>query len=219
MSGDTVTSTVRIVIADDHALVLAGLRKLLESEPDFLVVGEAKSAAEAIARTTALRPDVLLLDVAMPGASGLTVLTEVGRLPGLRTIVLTAGIEEDERARAFRLGARGILLKDAATDLLFSGIRAVMRGEYWLWRSAVPREQTGAVHSPARPGALRQSLTPRERDVLKAIVGGCTNREAAIRLGIGEDTVKHHVTNLFDKTGASTRVELALFAIHHQLIN
>ena len=116
MSTDTLASTVRIVIADDHALVLAGLRKLLESEPDFLVVGEAKSAAEAIARTMALRPDILLLDVAMPGASGLTVLSEVGHLPGLRTIVLTAGVEEDERARAFRLGARGILLKDAATE-------------------------------------------------------------------------------------------------------
>lgn len=211
----------RIVVADDHALVLAGIRKLLDSEPDFAVVGEATTAAEAVHLTLTLRPDILLLDVAMPGESGLTALEGVARVPGLRTMLLTAGVDEHERARAFRLGARGILLKDAATDLLFDGIRAVMRGEYWMWRSATStptfeRDEPDETRRPAEPA---QTLTKRERDVLKHVVEGCTNREVAIRLGIGEDTVKHHVSNLFDKTGASTRVELALFAIHRRLVD
>lgn len=210
----------RIVVADDHALVLAGIRKLLDSEPDFSVVGEATTAAEAVSLTLALQPDVLLLDVAMPGGSGLNALEEVGHLPGLHTVLLTAGVDEADRARAFRLGARGILLKDAATDLLFDGIRAVMRGEYWLWRSPAPAQQATHAGPEATPHATEpvHTLTRRERDVLKGVVGGCTNREIGERLGIGEDTVKHHVSNLFDKTGASTRVELALFALHHRLV-
>lgn len=210
----------RIVVADDHALVLAGIRKLLDSEPDFTVVGEATTAAEAVELTLSLRPDVLLLDVAMPGESGLSALEKVAYVPGVHAVLLTAGVDEQERARAFRLGARGILLKDAATELLFDGIRAVMRGEYWMWRSAESRPRTTG-HEPAelrRPAEPFHALTKREREVLRHLINGCTNREVAMRLGIGEDTVKHHVSNLFDKTGASTRVELALFAIHHKLV-
>ena len=210
-------ATVRIVIADDHAIVLAGLRKLLESEPDFSVVGQATSADEAVSLTERLRPDILLLDVAMPGGSGLDALARLALLPGVRPLILTAGVEEDERARAFKLGARGILLKDAATDLLFDGIRAVMRGECWLWRRSATLAEAQAV--AARPARNLPSLTPREQDVLRGIVDGCSNREIAVRLGISEDTIKHHVSSLFDKTGASTRVELALFAVHRRLLD
>lgn len=209
----------RIVVADDHALVLAGLKRLLESEPDFEVVGTATNAADAAAITLSLRPDVLLLDVAMPGGSGLDVLDHVSHLPGLHTVLLTAGVDEDARARAFRSGARGILLKDSATELLFDGIRAVVRGEYWLWRGAAAAGEARSlpVDVPTRSGR-RPEMTPREQEVLKGVVDGCTNREIAQRLRISEDTVKHHVSSLFDKTGASTRVELALFALHHQLV-
>lgn len=235
----------RIVVADDHALVRAGIRKLLECEPDFQVAGEASTADEAVSLTLALRPDILLLDVAMPGKSGLDALEQVAHLPGLHAVLLTAGVDEAERARAFRLGARGVLLKDAATDLLFDGIRAVMRGDYWLWRAASPVAQSQArpaaagagsaaaavaagagglgdlrQHEPVRPSEEpSRSPTKREREVLKGIVDGCTNREVAMDLGIGEDTVKHHVTSLFNKTGTSTRVELALFALHHHLLD
>ena len=215
MNRGSAAGSVRIVIADDHAIVLAGLRKLLESEPDFSVVGQATTGDEAVALTQRLRPDILLLDVAMPGGTGLDALTRVGQMAGVRTVILTAGVEEEERARAFRLGARGILLKDAATDLLFDGIRAVMRGDYWLWRTSASAAETMAT--PPRPRNA-VSLTPREQDVLRGIVDGCSNREIAIRLGISEDTIKHHVSSLFDKTGASTRVELALFAVHRRMV-
>jgi two-component system nitrate/nitrite response regulator NarL len=198
---------VRLVLADDHELILSALRLLLETRGGFQVVGLARSARETLAQVRATRPDVVLLDASMPDISGLSVIPELVSL-GASVIVLTAGIDEDERAEAFRNGARALLRKDTQARLLFDAIRTVKREEYW-----------GPAFAAAPPAARRREpLTLRETEVLKAIVGGASNREVALALAISEGTVKHHLTRLFDKIGVSNRVELALHAVHHKLV-
>ena len=220
---------VRIVIAGDQAIFRGGLRKLLEGEPDFQVVGEAGTPAEAVVRTLECKPDLLLLDVAMGHASGVDVLEGLRDLPALRSILLAEGIERADVLRTLQLGARGVVLKSAPTELLFKAVRSVMKGEYWISRDMVadlvqmlaqaPKTRTdppaSSTDSPASPTF---GLTDRERDIVKVIIAGYTNREIARTFALSEDTVKHHLTNIFDKTGASTRLELALFALHHRLV-
>ena len=201
----------RLVVADDHELFLAALERLLNDEPDMHVVGLARSADEVVSVVLAVRPDVLLLDVTMPGASGLTALSKLQPLQGLSVILLTAGVDEAERALAFRLGVRAIVEKGAPSRTLFDAIRAVATGEYY----RPPRTNGVAAQFEE---AVRERLTLREHDVLRAVAAGYSNREVASHLSISEATVKHHLTRLFDKTGTSTRVELALFAVHHRLI-
>lgn len=212
-------SAIRILIADDHALFRAGLRKLLETEPDFEVLGEARNGEEALRLARALEPDVLLLDLAMPGVSGLEALREIGPTSKLRALVLTASIETEQIVQALQLGARGVVLKDAATEILFKSIRAVMKGEYWVGREKVS-DLIEALQTPSRPvGAMeRYGLTERELQVVAAIVEGLTNREIATKLSISEQTVKHHLTSIFDKVGVSNRLELAVFAVHNGLL-
>jgi two-component system, NarL family, nitrate/nitrite response regulator NarL len=210
---------IRLVVADDHALVLAGICGLLQSEPDFQVVGTATTGAQALAVAQRVKPDVVLLDVAMPDRSGLEVLPELVALPGVVVLLLTGAVDDLQRELAFRLGARGIVLKDWAIEQLFSGVRSVVRGEYWLWQRAATAGDAGAGPAARAEPKPARTLTARERQVLKLVVEGYLNREVADALGISEDTVKHHVTSLFDKTGASSRVELAMFAVHHRLLD
>ncbi len=214
--------TTRILIADDHPIFRDGLRKLLESEPGFQVVGEASDGDEAVAMATSHRPDVLLLDLAMPRLPGLGALREMGTAAGsVRTILLTAAIEKDEIIAALQLGARGVVLKQAATDLLFKSIRSVMDGQYWVGREAVADlVQTLRILAAETPGQRQKTfgLTKRELEIVGAIVEGLTNKEIAKKFGLSEDTVKHHVTNIFNKLGVSTRLEVAMFAIHNKLV-
>src|SRR5262249_7134486 len=143
-------------------------------------------------------------------------------LPGLRIVLLTAEVDKHDLVRALSLGVRGVLLKDTATELLFKCIRTVVAGEYWIGRETVAelarhvsRNMKGrAKAAPSR----RLELTDRERDVLAALVDGMGNREIARKFKISPVTVKHHLTNIFDKTGVSNRLELALFAVHHHLV-
>ena len=149
---------IRIVIADDQSMFRGGLRKLLEGEPDFQVVGEAGTPAEAVATTLERKPDLLLLDVAMGQASDLDVLEGLRDLTALRIILLVEGIERTNLLRALQLGARGVVLKSAATELLFKAVRAVMKGEYWISRDMVAdlvqllaRTPTRQTDPPASP--------------------------------------------------------------------
>jgi DNA-binding NarL/FixJ family response regulator len=184
--------SVRIVIADDHTIFRDGLRRLLEAEPELEVAGEAADGTEAATQTRELKPDILLLDLAMPRVPGMDVLRELSTDDGLQTkiIVLTAAVERLEIVQALQLGARGVVMKEAATQLLMKAIRTVMLGQYWIGR---------------------------EVDILTTIVAGLSNKEIARKFSLSEDTVKHHLTNIFDKVGVASRLELALFAINNRL--
>ncbi|MCU1381414.1 MAG: two component transcriptional regulator, LuxR family [Acidobacteria bacterium] len=213
-----VDKLVRIVIADDHPILRDGLRKLLEAEPDFIVVGEACDGHEAVERVKQLEPDVLLLDLLMPGASYLEVLRAVAESPGpTRPLLLTASIEPDEIVKALEAGARGIVLKDVASQLLMKAIRTVTAGEYWVARESVG-SLVGTFRTRSAPADRHFGLTRRELEIVTTVATGLTNKDIARRFSLSEETVKHHLTKIFAKLGVANRVELALFAISEQLV-
>lgn len=214
---------IRVMIADDHTIFRDGLKTLLAEDPEFQVVGEAGDGDEAIRLVPRFKPDVLLLDLQMPGRSGMDVLQALseGGIP-VRTILLSGVVEGDEISRAFELGARGVVLKDSATSLLFKSIHTVMAGQYWIGRQGVSSlVQTLKNHRESAKKAKPKNfgLTAREMEVVKAIVSGFSNKEIAAQLSISEQTVKHHITNIFDKLGVYNRLELTLFAFHHGMVD
>lgn len=217
------TRIIRILIADDHPIFRHGLKTLLEAEPDLRVIAEAGDGAEAVQLASQLKPDILLLDLAMPRVPGMDALRELSTtdLP-VHTILLTVAIEKSQIVEALQLGARGVVLKDAATEFVLKSIRTVMNGHYWVGREPV-RNLVQCLHDlMPKPGEEEKSktygLTPRELEVVSAIVSGCTNKEIALRFSLSEQTVKHHLTSIFDKLGVSTRLELALFATNRNLV-
>ena len=212
---------IRIVVADDHPIFREGLIKLLETKPDLRVVGAANDGDEALKLVEELEPDLLLLDLAMPRMTGLTTLRELrDRSLSARTILLTASVTKAEIVAALQLGARGVVLKESASDLLFRSIRVVMDGQYWVGRDRVADLVTTlrelSISTPP-PSPNTFGLTPRELEVVAVIAGGYSNSDIAVKLSISEKTVKHHLTNIFEKLGVSNRLELALFALHHNL--
>jgi two-component system, NarL family, nitrate/nitrite response regulator NarL len=214
---------IRIGIADDHTIFREGLKTLLAGQPDFQVVGEASDGDEACKLVEKLKPDVLLLDLIMPKMHGLDVLKAFSNSPGnVRSILLSGAMEGEEITKAFELGARGVVLKDSATSLLlFKCIHAVMAGHYWIGHQSVAslvetlKQQR---NSEKKAAPKNYGLTPREMEIMNAAVSGCSNKEIATQYSISEQTVKHHVTSIFDKLGVYNRLELALFAFHHGLI-
>ena len=214
-------STIRILIADDHPIFRDGLRRLLESEKDFEVVGEAKDGEETVELVRAKEPDVLLLDLRMPGRDGLSALQRLKHTPGsTKVIVLTASEDKNEFVQAMKHGCAGIVLKQTATDLLFKSIRKVHAGEIWLdshttaavmRQFAAPARTTPGLDRGARE---RSPLSQREREIVGLVAQGFKNKEIAERIFISEQTVKNHLHNVFDKLGVADRLELALYAIH-----
>jgi two-component system nitrate/nitrite response regulator NarL len=214
------SAKIRILIVDDQTISRCGLRKLLETQPDFDIVGEATGGADAVRSTHELKPDVLLLVLTMPELSGLDMLRQMnGDRATVRTILLTPAIDTSDTVKVLHFGARGIVLKDSPTQLLFKSIRCVFGGELWLGREAVSDVvQALSALNGQRTQSPASRLTAREREVLTLVVTGYTNKDIAQKLSISEDTVKHHLTSIFDKTGVSNRLELALFAIHHRFV-
>lgn len=214
--------TIHILIADDHPIFRDGLRRLLEAEPGLKVVGEACDGAEAVTMARQLKPDILLLDLAMPRHPGLEALREMSSgQQSVRVILLTAAAEKPQIVEALQLGARGVVLKDSATQLLLKAIHTVMAGEYWVGRESVSNLvqylRTLVQSSGEEARQKKFGLTPRELEIVSAVVAGYANKEIAEYFKISEDTVKHHLSNIFDKLGVSTRLELALFAVNQAL--
>jgi DNA-binding NarL/FixJ family response regulator len=218
----TVEGLTRIVLADDHPVVRIGVRNMLTAEEGFDVVGEADDGDEAITQTLELQPDILLLDVAMPRLPGLEAMRAIMKgSPSVKILLLTSTITTQQIIEALHIGARGIVLKDALAGALKTAIRTVCAGDYWIGGKRVVNLMS-ALHELMQqatpPPQKTYGLTPRELEVVGCIVEGCSNRDIAKQFSLSEETVKRHLSNIFDKTGVSTRLELALFAIAHHLV-
>lgn len=204
---------IRVLLVDDQQLIRAGLRMLCDAQPDIEVVGEAGNGRDAVSLTARLTPDVVVMDLRMPGVDGITA---TGRIladrPSTRVLVLTTFGDDDHLYPALTAGACGFLLKDAPPGELLDGIRRAAAGDSPFSQEVLQRLVRRAVH--ARSGAPRPApgLTARERDVLELVAEGLSNTEIADRLHIGVTTVKTHITSLMTKTGSPNRVRLALFA-------
>jgi two-component system, NarL family, nitrate/nitrite response regulator NarL len=224
----------RVVVADDEGLFRASLRQLLGVPPavlqdvygidvgfGFEVVGEACTGSETVQVVRAVSPDLLLLDLMMPQMSGLEALRELGAPREMfQTILLTGALDRPQLLMAVKLGVHGLVLKDCQTELLFEAIMSVMAGKSWLGPGLVTELLEGLrdlMASAAQPARGRAALTPREREVLTRVVTGCTNKDIAREFSVSEETVKHHLTRIFDKVGAANRVELAMVAQAHGL--
>ena len=223
----------RVVIADDECLFRASLRQLLSVPPSviqevygtdvgpgFQVVGEAGSGEETVRVVESAKPDLLLLDLSMPRMSGLEALRELnlGR-DSVRAILLAGLIDRSDLLFAVHVGVRGLVLKHAPTEQLFEAIMCIVAGGCWIQQTLV-----GELVETVRPlirgshaggEQLRWKLTARERDVLAMVASGCPNREIAQRFAVSEETIKHHLTRLFAKVGASNRMQLAAAANQH----
>jgi len=206
---------IRIVLADDHELIRHGVRALLDREPDMLVVGEAADGREAVAKTTALRPDVLVMDIAMPGLNGLEATRQILELsPAPRILILSAHCDEEYVARAMALGVAGYVLKQSSLEDLGAAIRAARAGGRWF--SAELSKATavlGARGGARPPSAPKAKLTAREAEVLQLVAEGKANKQSAIALGISIKTVEKHRQSLMRKLDIHDVAGLTRYAI------
>jgi DNA-binding NarL/FixJ family response regulator len=208
---------IRVLLADDQLMFRDGLRTLLSIQPGIQVVGEAKDGREAIAKSASLRPDVVLMDLRMPGMNGVEATQELrARQPSVRVIVLTTFDDDEDIFAALRGGAIGYLLKDAPTNKLVEAIEHASRGESFLQPSVATKQVAQLSRSPARGAAehakLVDLLTERERTVLQHLVRGLSNKEIGRALSITEGTVKNHMTSILEKLGVQDRTQAALKA-------
>jgi DNA-binding NarL/FixJ family response regulator len=224
LAGEGGRPPVRVLIADDHPIVREGLRRLLSLEDDVEIVGEAADGESTVALVEKLDPDVVLLDLRMPGMDGFAALQRLQRLgKKTRVIVLTASEDKNEFVQAMKLGCSGIVLKQTAADLIVKSIRKVHAGEIWLdsHTTAAVMRQFASPGEAAVAGAVRtrdrSPLSHREREIVALVAQGYKNKEMAEKMFISEQTVKNHLHNIFDKLGVSDRLELALYAIHKGL--
>ena len=210
---------IRVLVADDHAVVREGLRAFLALQDDVEVVGEAADGEEAVAAVASLQPDVALVDLVMPGVDGLEAIKRIRASDApTRVIVLTSFADEDKMLPAVRAGAVGYLLKDVDPQALVAAIRTVHDGATLL-HPAVVRELVREVAGDGREPPPENPLTHREREVLALIARGRANKAIAFELGVAEKTVKTHVSNILAKLGVSDRTQAALLAVREGLVD
>ena len=210
---------IRVLIADDHAIVREGLRALIDTEPGLELVGEASDGVEAIRLARSLKPDVLLLDLLMPRKDGLAVIAELKQHElETRILVLTSFAEDDKVFPAIKAGALGYLLKDTTPHNLLQAIRDVYHGESSL-HPTIARKLIGELHRPSSPPPAGEELTEREVEVLSLVAQGLSNQEIADQLVVSERTVRKHVSNILGKLHLANRTQAALYAIQTGIAN
>jgi len=208
-----VSENIRLLIADDHPVVRAGLRGMLSAEPDFEVVGEATNGAEAVALTGELRPDIVLMDLRMPEVDGVTAISQIKEeYPETQVLVLTTYESDADILRAIETGATGYLLKDAPREELFAAIRTAAQGKS-------PLAPNVATRLMQRMRDLdEEALSAREIEVLELVASGTSNKEIAKRLWVSETTVKSHMLHIFDKLGVTDRTAAVTEALKRGII-
>ena len=207
---------IRVVLVDDHTLFRSGIKSLLQRHDEFEVVAEAGDGLEGIKRVRSLNPDVVLLDLHMPGISGLeAVKVIVEEVPGARVLMLTVSEDAQDLMEALRAGACGYLLKNIETDTLVDAIRKAAMGQSVVAQQMTAKLIEGVRNPPEAPPPERERFSPRERDILAALAQGDSNKEIARKLDLAESTVKIHVQNIFKKLGMSSRVQVALYAVEN----
>ena len=211
------TQSIRILIADDHAIVRKGLRTLISSEPGMEVVGEAGNGVEALLKTRSLQPDVILMDLIMPRQGGVETINEIKKeIPDARILVLTSFAEEEKVFSAIKAGALGYLLKDSSPEQLVQAIHDVYRGEASL-HPAIALKLIREISQPADLPPTENPLTDREGEVLRLVAQGLTNLEIAEKLFISERTVGNHIGNMLSKLHLANRTQVALYALRKGL--
>jgi NarL family two-component system response regulator LiaR len=208
---------IRVLVVDDHAIVRKGIRALLATEPAVDVVGEARDGQEAIKQADLLEPDVILMDLVMPGTDGLEATRRImARQPRMRVLVLTSFDGDDKVFPAIRAGALGYLLKDSGPNELLDAIQQVYQGESWL-HPAIARKLVRQLSQPGERGVGPDALTEREVEVLRFVAKGWSNRDISEQLTISEATVRTHVSNILGKLNLGSRTQAALYALREGL--
>jgi len=207
MPSVTKSVAVKVLIVDDHPVFRDGLRRALQDDAEFFVLGEASNGEDATRLASEIQADVILLDFALPDFSGLEVLRRLreGKLK-THVVLITAAIERQQIMEALQLGARGVVMKDAGMDVIKKCIHAILAGEYW-----IGREVMADWVQYLKNDVPRATVTSREREIIDRVLKGLTNRDIGRVLGISEQTVKRHISNIYDKLGVSNRMELALY--------
>lgn len=213
------SAPIRLVLADDHPIVLDGLENLFRLEPDFRVVARCVNGEECLAAVRRYAPDVLILDIRMPRYDGLTVLRELSREKSpTKVVLLAAALEEEEVLEALRLGVRGMLLKELAPQMVVQCVRKVHAGGQWVEKQAFGRALDTLLRREAGEREAASVLTPREIEMVGMVARGLRNKEMSQRLSISEGTVKIHLHNIYRKLKVENRVELILYAQAKRLV-
>jgi DNA-binding NarL/FixJ family response regulator len=214
---------LRILLADDHLLFRKGLAQLLDSQPDFQVIGEATNGLEAVTQTQSLHPDLVLMDINMPNSDGFEATRHIkSKIPDVRVVMLTVSEDADDLKAAIQCGADGYLLKNLSPETLFQQLRGLASGE-----APISRAMTGKLFSQlaqksqpvAQPTTATGTLSKRENQVLALVASGYSNQEIADELGIAHNTVKNHLRNILSKLEVKNRAQAAAYAVSHGLVS
>ena len=213
---------LHILLVDDHLLFRKGLAQLLDSQPDFEVIGEAPDGIEAVKQAKALNPDLVLMDINMPNRDGFEATRRIkAQMPDMQVVMLTVSEDEDDLKEAVQCGASGYLLKNLSPETLFQQLRGLMSGE-----TPISRAMTGKLFSqlaqqgqPLAQLTSVEKLSSREGQVLALVVNGYSNQEIANKLGIAHNTVKNHLRNILAKLGVRNRAQAAAYAVSHGLVS